>query len=209
MDNPVQVQICDACGTPGCVSGGYVHVSALNDLVLWTLPQPGEIDKHDNFAATATERFGSIAFPDTVWDSFRSAAREVPDIARLPRGNGIALRDAWTAGRGRPNTPTDLLPWLRTRLLAADTLEAALAIEQVERWLDWFQQRAGILVEATVERASDAGASIEKFYFDGPGVDDWPALARCRNSYVPALGPNHLLLLNAAPSGGQSPPSSR
>ena len=38
--NPVQVQICDACGTPGCASGGYVHISVLNDLVLWTVPQP-------------------------------------------------------------------------------------------------------------------------------------------------------------------------
>lgn len=208
MDNPVQVQICDACGTPGCGSGGYVHVSALNDVVLWTLPQSGEIDK-DDLAATATWRFGSVAFPDTVWDSFRSAAIEVPDMKRLPRSNGIALRDAWTAGQGRPSAPTDLLPWLRTRLLAADTLEAALAVEQVERWLDWFQQRAGSVVEATVERASDAGAIIEKFYFDGPGVDDWPALARCRNSYVPALGPDHVLLLDEAPSGGQSRPNSR
>jgi hypothetical protein len=196
--NPVQVQICDACGTPGCASGGYVHVSALTDLVLWTLPQPSEISERHNCAATATERFGSVAFPKTVWDSFRAAAYEVPVIERLPRSEGNALRDAWAAGQGRPKAPSDLLPWLRSRLLAADTLEVAVAIERIECWLNWFQQQTGTAVGAIVHRADEVGATIEKFYFDGPGVDDWAALARYQDSYVPALGPNHILIPDAA-----------
>jgi len=36
--NPVQVELCDACGTVGCASGGYVHVSAFGNVVLWTMP---------------------------------------------------------------------------------------------------------------------------------------------------------------------------
>jgi hypothetical protein len=197
--NPVQVQICDACGSPGCASGGYVHISVLKELVLWTAPQPSQISR-DNFGATATEVFGSVAFPRNVWDSIRVAAREVADTKRFPGSDGIAIRDAWTAGQSRPNAPDDLLPWLRSRLLAADTLEVTAAVEQVEFWLNWFQRRAGIGVKALVRRADEAGAAIEKLYFDGPGSDDWAALARYRNSYVPTLGPNHILVPDGAGS---------
>jgi hypothetical protein len=82
--------------------------------------------------------------------------------------------------------------------LAADTLEAAIAIERVEYWLDWFLQRAGIAIGALVQRADDTGAIIEKFYFDGPCADDWAALARYRDSYVPTLGPNHVVVPHEA-----------
>jgi hypothetical protein len=40
----------------------------------------------------------------------------------------------------------------------------------------------------------NTGARIEKLYFDGPSTDDWPALAQYRDSFVPALGPNHIFL---------------
>ncbi len=132
--------------------------------------------------------------PRGVWDSFRSVSPEVADFGRLPRSDGIALRDAWAAGQSRPKALDQLMPWLRSRLLAADTLEDTMAIERVEYWLDWFQRRAGITVEGVLQRIEDAGAAIEKLYFDGPGVDDWAALARYRDSYVPALGPYHIFV---------------
>src|SRR5258708_21087094 len=80
--NPVQVQICDACGTLGCASGGYVHVSTLQDVVLWTGPQCREIIEPVTLTATATERFGSVMIPRGVWDSFRSVSPEVADFGR-------------------------------------------------------------------------------------------------------------------------------
>lgn len=51
-------------------------------------------------------------------------------------------------------------------------------MERVGYWLVWFQQWGGIAVDAVVQRTHDAGASVEKFSFDGPGVDDWVALTR-------------------------------
>jgi len=39
INNPVQVQICDACGTVGCASGGYIHLSTIGEFVIWTRPQ--------------------------------------------------------------------------------------------------------------------------------------------------------------------------
>jgi hypothetical protein len=38
--------------------------------------------------------------------------------------------------------------------------------------------------------------STEKLYLDGPGADDWPALAQYQGSFVPALGPDHIFIPN-------------
>ena len=128
------------------------------------------------------------------------AAHEVPDLRRFPPSDGNAIRDAWIASQSRPNSPDDIVPWLRSRLLDADTLEVSAAIEQVELWLNWFQQGAGVAIQAVVKRADEVGAAIERLYFDGPGADDWAALARYRDSYVPTLGPNYILVPEAAAS---------
>jgi len=126
--NPVQVEICDACGTVGCDSGGYVHVSAFGDIVLWTIP--GDVPEIDpdlaGFPATAID--GSVAFPVNIWESLRAAVSDVPPFARLARANGRALRDAWAVGQTRPKSVERLVPMLRASVIAADTLDVADAI---------------------------------------------------------------------------------
>src|SRR5438093_13449493 len=65
-ENPVQVQICDACGTPGCSSGGYVHISKLGELMLWTKPHINDSDDWEatQYApASAVRRAGSVVIP--------------------------------------------------------------------------------------------------------------------------------------------------
>ena len=39
------------------------------------------------------------------------------------------------------------------------------------------------------------GHGSKKLYFDCPGTADWAALAKIGDSFVPALDPNHILVL--------------
>jgi hypothetical protein len=192
--NPIQVQICDACGFAGCSSGGYVHISALSDLILWTSPQVQ--DSHEVFdetyPATAIQRFGACGFPAESWKSLREAASKVPDVLSIPRSNGRAIADAWAMGPGRPRGLEQLVPMLRKRLLAADSLGNTEAIHWVDYWLNWFGERAdrgieGVLIQSTSD-------PIETLYFDGPKAEDWPALAKRGNSYTPVLSPNYVFI---------------
>lgn len=199
-NNPVQVQICDACGTVGCASGGYIHLSAIDDVVFWTMPQLDKVDDETEarfFCATALMRFGAVAFPPDSWALIREAGSDVPDPRTLPYANGRVLLDAWVVGRGHPKAVDQLVPWLRAHLLAADSLDASAAIQWVEYWVSWFGQRAKTPLEGAIVETSAAEAEIEKFYFDGPGSEDWPALAKYRNTFVPALGSDHIF----APAG--------
>lgn len=196
-DDPVQVEICDACGTVHCASGGYVHVTILGDVVLWTMPRHATtIAEWEGrvFPATAIEKFGSVAFPVGVWESFRVAAVEVPALGSLARADGHALGDAWAVGQTRPKAVDRLVPMLRACLLAADTLGVAEAIGWIDHWLRWFDERAGSAVEGVLATPASAGAIIEKLYFDAPGTADWTALAKIGDSFVPAFSPNHIFL---------------
>jgi hypothetical protein len=74
-ENPVQVELCEECGVDGCAAGGYVHVSRLDDMVLWTAPH---VDPDDEFAShqyapsRLIVRHETIAIPVTTWDEWRA-----------------------------------------------------------------------------------------------------------------------------------------
>jgi hypothetical protein len=196
MENPVQVQICDACGTVGCASGGYIHLSAIEDYVFWTIPQSDKVSEGIDapFPATALVKFGAVAFPNEAWERLHAAEYEVPEARCISRANGLALIDAWAVGPGRPQAVERLLPMLRARLLACETLEPAAAIEWIERWLNWFQSRANLAVDGSIVSPDLAKATIETLYFDGPRGEDWPALARFGEGFVPVLDPTHIFV---------------
>jgi len=80
---------------------------------------------------------------------------------------------------------------LRARLLGADTLEVGDAIHWVQHWLDWFSNAADSAVAGTIGVPE---VQIETFYFDGPSKEDWPALARHGEMYVPLLDRDHVFL---------------
>ena len=195
--NPVQVQLCDACGCVGCAAGGYVHVSTLHGFVIWTMPQlPDQVELAEArcFPATALKVLGAIGFPDDTWASIRASVPDVPAASTFPQANGRALAEAWALGPDRPTKLRDLLPMLRARLLGADTLEVGAAIHWVQHWLDWFSNVADSTVAGTIGAPEVHDGQIETFYFDGPSKEDWPALARHGEMYVPVLDRDHVFL---------------
>lgn len=194
--NPVQVQVCDACGAVGCASGGYVHLSALGDYVFWTIPQTDKVTEgiDARFPATALVKFGAIGFPSEAWKQLRAAESQVPEAGCLPRANGLALLAAWADGPGRPQTVDRLLPMLQARLLAGETLEPAAALKWIERWLDWFNSNADLAIDGSIISPDLAKIPVETLYFDGPRAEDWPALARFGAGFVPALDPTHIFI---------------
>jgi hypothetical protein len=190
QSNPVQVQLCDACGTIGCASGGYIHVSTFGSLVLWTGPQLPAIDDWttaQNGAAAALRILGSIAFTVETWDAVRATVPCLPGKPALPTANRRAVADAWTLGPGRPINPVELPKLLRARLVAGDTMPSVDAIRWVEHWLSWLLERPDLPAEGILVAPGDFGAVLETLYFDGPRAEDWLALARRGDDYLPVL----------------------
>ncbi len=139
--NPIQVEICDACGTPGCASGEYVHISTLNDVVLWTTPRRDTCDALEAklFPASSVARFGAMAFPKNVWTSFHEAAVEVPESVALPGSDGQAICVAWLHGPRRPSNADSLVDWLRARLLAGERSTYRLPSDRLNNGLVGFE----------------------------------------------------------------------
>jgi hypothetical protein len=196
LGNPVQVQLCDACGTIGCGSGGYIHLTKVSDTVLWTRPQ---IDSAtEQFPATALERLGAVGFSAVTWNAIIERSANVPELSLLEIANGHALQDAWSSAVRRFKADPSLAATLRRELLAADTLEADAAIEKIEQWSAWFAERNNVAVDGRVVRIAESNARVEKVYFDGPASGDWEALAEWDGSYYPLLDPSQFFVPNTA-----------
>jgi len=191
--NPVQVLLCESCGFHDCGSGGYVHVSYLDGLVLWTAPQ---IDTSDEWAvgqyaaAPALRRWGALAIPKATWDEWRAVAPELPDVSTFSAPNGVAVADAWSLGPGRPTRLDELVPMLRARLLACDTLDTGDAIDRIQRWMGRLTASTGT-IHGALRPPEEIGARVEKLYFDGPAAEDWPALALGDNADFPLFDLEH------------------
>lgn len=198
VENPVQLIVCDACGTEDCASGGYVHVSRLADFVLLTAPQ---VSLDDDWSKTqyapliALESLGAIAIPDSTWANWRAAVPGMPDSSIFPPATGRALAEAWALGPGRPKNVERLPALLHHRLVGCDTLTPESAICRVEHWLNQFLSRAGIPLKASVVTPAELGVTLETLYFDGPGSEDWLALALGTETDYIVLDNEHVLVL--------------
>ena len=190
LENPVQVELCDACGTAGCASGSYVHVSRLGAHVLWTPPQVDELDewtRDRHRTAWPIRRFGPIVISDSTWERWRDSVPQLPELSRLPRTTSRAVLDAWLLGfKGERNAKT-LLASLESRVLGADSFDAGTALQLIEKTLTELTRDAGNPLDGRLARAADVGARVEVLYFDGPADDDWPALAVIGEQIVPAF----------------------
>ena len=194
LHNPVQVQLCDACGSIGCGSGGYVHLSKISDLVLWTKPQTDPAT--EQYPATALQRWGAIGFPTATWSMVNQASANVPKLSMLEMANGIALSDAWSSSVRRFSVEANFAATLRRNLLQP-TLDTDAAIERIEQWSAWFAKRNQVALDGRVVGIAESNARVETLYFDGPSSSDWPALAEWNGSYYPLLDPSQFFVPDA------------
>jgi hypothetical protein len=186
LENPVQVILCDACGTEACASGGYVHVSRLPRHVLWSAPQ-AEPDEVLRFL----HRLGALAIPIETWNEWSTTIHELPHADRLAPANYAAIADAWILGPAR-STDT-ILAHLQERLQGGDTLEKEPAIALVEQTLTWLRTNAQTSFDRPLVALEEVGARLETLYFDGPAELDWPAFAFTASDPYIVLDREHLV----------------
>ena len=180
-DGPVQVVLCEACGTSQCASGGYAHVSRLGTHLLWTLPR---IDRTDPFESSeygtsyALEQRGAVAIPFSVWDGWRQQFPDIPEADAFPRTRRSDLYHAWTDGTGLtyPTVPTaEFLVAVREHAVASDPSDLAQLVAAVEQLASWFAADPELPVDGHLAEASDR-VTVETLYFDLPDTFDRPRL---------------------------------
>jgi hypothetical protein len=194
LENPVQVILCETCGHEGCASSGYVHVSRLDHYVLWSAAQPKSDTEYANCNHEPPQIIrtrGALAIPAQVWNKWATTIRELPHADRLAPANRAAVADAWVLGPGR--STADLLGYLRGRLVGGDTLAKETALSLVERTLILLQTTGEVLFDQPLVNPTEAGAQVEKLYFDGPAELDWPAFAFAGTHRYIVLDHEHMI----------------
>jgi hypothetical protein len=204
-DPAVQVVLCESCGTAGCQSGGYVHVSRLGKHLLWTQPH---VDQGDTFkayeyrASQALKEHGAIAIPVDEWIAWRERLPDLPAPDRFPKTTRRDLLGAWQAEAplfGRWDCPDQLLALARERAVAGDPLEPSESLEDLETVVRWFGADPGAPVEGELVPVGNREWNVATIYFDVPDTFDrpvlreWAALARRDGRVTPVFG-NELVL---------------
>lgn len=135
--NPVQVILCEDCGTVHCARGGYVHISKMGPYLLWTAPQinlEDEWERAEYEGSYALRRFGAILTPAFVWEKWQSIGHYEARFSCFPPATRRELRDAWLMelkGASQVRRDTELLPMLKRRLLGCDSLSVEAALSKV------------------------------------------------------------------------------
>lgn len=186
-ENPVQVVLCDACGSEGCSPGGYVHVSRLGEYVLWTAPQ---LDDEAYEPPYFLRSLGALAIPVETWRAWSSSIRDVLPPERFAPSNHAVVADAWILGPAR--AAHSIVESLRERLIGGDTMEKDRAIDLVERCLTVLLSRGERPFEQPLVSLDAVGGRLETLYFDGPGEFDWSAFACAGDETYIVLDREHI-----------------
>jgi hypothetical protein len=200
LDNPVQVTLCDACGTPECASGGYTHISRVGPDLLWTAPQ---LDSDDAFevdrrrTSFPVAHRGGLLIPEVEWRRWQKAVDTLPSTTTFPHANRRAIADAWrmgVVGRLRAGSVSDISSCLREYALASDSMELADAVATVRRLVEWALRSPEAPAQGQLVRASDFGTRVEVIYTDGKHEEDWPAFGHVGSRLAFALGREHVFV---------------
>lgn len=189
--NPIQVKVCEACGSTGCASGGYVDITRFGNLVFWTETLkywPQFESEYDSILAIASK--GSVAIPVTLWDSWADAYKGFRDSSHFRPTRRIELRTAWlrelktrfsevegisTIDR-RFFTDSDIELILQSQLLACSSIDVNDAIRAVRKLLDWISDDPDAEVQGRLLTLDEYDGRIETLFLDGFHADDWHAL---------------------------------
>ncbi len=88
-EDPVQVVVCDACGTVGCASGNYVAIRRLDDFVVMApairayVPTAEEFEKAQYVEPWFIRKRGVPLVPFAEWERLRGEGAPLPAADRL------------------------------------------------------------------------------------------------------------------------------
>jgi hypothetical protein len=202
-DNSIQVKICEGCGTTHCADGGYVDITRLGDMILWTESSEYYPESPNRYnPIQAIKEMGSAAIPVVLWDSWAETYQRFPGSYYFRPTRHIELRAAWlgelrTYNRAALGTSTidqrfftdsDIEIILSSQLLACSSLEVGDAIQAVKHLLKWLNDDPHAEIKGRLIGSDEYKGQIETLYFDNHHVDDWQALGMRDNIFTFAFG---------------------
>jgi len=179
----IQVQVCEQCGTPDCASGGYVRVTRLADLVLWSAPRPElERDWSEDVAreqftpSVVVQQHGGLLIPGAAWEELRRQDPDVPALAQLPASTRADVEPLWLADarHGRRFDETNR-QHLRRAVLAAHPADLETATTHVERLARWFRAAPEAAIDGALQPVAGDDPALVTLYLHEP-EREWTAL---------------------------------
>jgi len=196
--NPVQVDLCGACGQAGCSVEGFVHVSRLGEHVIWGPPHLQDEDALRGIGPShGLHRFGSLLVKAETWRTWSNQFQELPDFETLQATLGKDLLQVWLF----ENLPykdiehaDDLVSLLHDGLLGCDSMNVEEGIQAVSALIEWLEDSALAQIDGELVPISESGFVAETFYLEGSPTTDLRLVARENNQLSLWFAGNWVLL---------------
>ena len=197
--NPVQVLICEDCGTSGCESGGYVEISRIGDHLLWTEPIFGVSDEQrrtQQGTLRAVSRHGALSFTIKDWERWRQVHPTLPAAETIPLTTRRQLAAAWLSTlKGLPKIKNmEDLPILMGDAVVNPLPQSTIDFSAMLRSLVlWVSDEPEAAVTGMLSSAECASATVLSAYYEGT-YQPWLGLALLGTRATMAFGAKHVLL---------------
>jgi hypothetical protein len=211
LDEPVQVWLCDACGTTHCAAGGCVRITRLGSNLLWTRPlSPPEWGSGSQFAMHhPLEQLGAVLIPTSAWNEWRSRFAQLPEVTAFPEASRADVAQAWIMDappiggrrgfRDRESEAGALSVEeaeieLRRTLVAAEPGSVEQAQAAMTSLREWFRERPDERVDGEINDAEAFDGDVYTWYLDVGRVEEWRAVAERNGQLTPVFGGKWVLL---------------
>ncbi len=190
--NPVQVMLCETCGIEGCSSHGYVHISRMDDYVVWSPPRWDEtIDLSGDSRLYRLDEMGSLLFPAAEW-GHKVGSDSIDYPATTRRDLFISwLLDLYR--QGSFDRWQDILLKLRQRSVRGSGLDHRAISSHLQQVISWFELAPDETLNGKLVLVDSLPAQVETIYLNDP-PQEWYPFAIAGGQVFPAFGKEWLYL---------------
>jgi len=180
--DPVQLTICDFCGTPGCSSGGYARVTTTGSQLLLVEPELSFDGEEASYSAShLLRRFGALVIPADVAVAMQ--------IAPLTRFRGTTRRDiinAWLLDSPfQTNLPLDIEILIESNDLVFEDDSVREVLVQLMRP---DSMRLSELVIGSFQTVEPDTEPLSVFLLQDEKTPEWKSFVRRKNQFALRFG---------------------
>lgn len=78
---PIQIQICEYCGTPECNSANYISIARFSSIIIWVEPSQKELPE---FISDEVIKNLKLKFSQKDWDRLHQDFNNIPEFTEIP-----------------------------------------------------------------------------------------------------------------------------
>jgi len=194
--DPIQFQICDHCGYPGCSSGDWLSIRKIGESVIilpaFTVMDDGEWESSEYDPPYFTRIIGSILLKNGKYEEFRNLVKGIPALSEVKKISSYEISRLlqWEAPfRMFGDYPNPIT--IKSDLLCTTSLQSdEMAVDALVSLMNHFQS-SKLDIDLIPISVEDEKIS---FFLEGTDFIEWVPMVKRNNGFGLILGSEYSII---------------